>query len=84
MFGVNLSFVYFRIQNKEELILVFGDTDGCVNIIIFLAARDTFRVLTTAERRKGIPTIKFDHFLDTHKCDYIRWKVHREWIGKRD
>lgn len=65
------------------MILLFGDTDGCVNILIFLAAREIFRLLTTLERRKGIPTVTFDRFLDSYKCDYIRWQVHREWIGKK-
>jgi hypothetical protein len=76
-------FVCFRIPSPEELILVYGDTEGCVNILIFFAAREIFRLLTNVERRKGIPTITFDRFLDTYKCDYVRWQVHREWIGKR-
>jgi len=73
----------FRIPSPEELLLVYGDTEGCVNILIFFAAREIFRLLTNVERRKGIPTITFDRFLDTYKCDYVRWQVHREWIGKR-
>ena len=76
-----LVFEWFRLQGSDELILLFGDTDGCVNILIFLAAREIFRLLTTLERRKGIPTVTFDRFLDSYKCDYIRWQVHREWIG---
>lgn len=54
-----------------------------MNILIFFAAREIFRLLTNVERRKGIPTITFDRFLDSFKCDYVRWKVHQEWIGKR-
>ena len=72
----------FSVQGSDELILLYGDTDGCVNILIFLAAREIFRLLTTLERRKGIPTVSFDRFLDSYKCDYIRWQVHREWIGE--
>jgi hypothetical protein len=72
----------YRVQGPDELILLYGDTDGCVNILIFLAAREIFRLLTTVERRKGIPTVNFDRFLDTYKCDYIRWQVHRGWIGE--
>jgi hypothetical protein len=75
-------FLLIRTPSPDELILVYGDTDGCVNILIFLAAREIFRLLTTLERRKGIPTVSFDRFLDLYKCDYVRWQVHREWIGK--
>lgn len=71
-----------RIPSPEELLLVYGDTEGCVNILIFFAAREIFRLLTNVERRKGIPTITFDRFIDSFKCDYVRWQVHREWIGK--
>ncbi|CAF3319820.1 unnamed protein product [Rotaria socialis] len=70
----------YGITTPDELLLVYGDTDGCVNILIFLAAREIFRLLTTLERRKGIPTVNFDRFLDSYKCDYVRWQVHREWI----
>ncbi|CAF0879233.1 unnamed protein product [Rotaria sp. Silwood1] len=70
----------YGITSPDELLLIYGDTDGCVNILIFLAAREIFRLLTTLERRKGIPTVNFDRFLDAYKCDYVRWKVHREWI----
>ncbi|CAF2393437.1 unnamed protein product [Rotaria sp. Silwood2] len=70
----------YGITSPDELLLIYGDTDGCVNILIFLAAREIFRLLTTLERRKGIPTVNFDRFLDAYKCDYVRWQVHREWI----
>ncbi|UJR35207.1 hypothetical protein I4U23_027974 [Adineta vaga] len=70
----------FGIPSADELILLYGDTEGCVNILIFFAAREVFRLLTNVERRKGIPTITLDRFLETFKCDYIRWQVHREWI----
>ncbi|CAF4119032.1 unnamed protein product, partial [Adineta steineri] len=70
----------YGIPSPDELLLVYGDTEGCINILIFFAAREIFRLLTNVERRKGIPTISFDRFLDSYKCDYVRWKVHREWI----
>ncbi|CAF0892614.1 unnamed protein product [Rotaria sordida] len=70
----------YGITSPDELLIIYGDTDGCVNILIFLAAREIFRLLTTLERRKGIPTVIFDRFLDAYKCDYVRWQVHREWI----
>ncbi len=54
-----------------------------MNVLIFLAAREIFRLLTTVERRKGIATVSFDRFLDSYKCDYVRWQVHREWIGNK-
>ncbi|CAF0881212.1 unnamed protein product [Didymodactylos carnosus] len=65
---------------SDELTLIYGDTDGCVNILIFAAARETFRLLTTAEKKKGIATVAFEKFLDNYRCDYIRWQVHKEWI----
>ena len=71
-----------RTPSPDELILVYGDTDGCVNILTFLAAREIFRLLTTVDRVKGIATVSFHRFLDSYKCDYVRWQVHREWIGK--
>ena len=82
--SVTLSNAIFhhRLQGPDELVLVYGDTDGCINILIFLAAREIFRLLTNLERRKGIPTVSFDRFLDSYKCDYIRWQIHREWIGE--
>ncbi|CAF1114493.1 unnamed protein product [Didymodactylos carnosus] len=64
----------------DELTLIYGDTDGCVNILILAAARETFRLLTTAEKKKGIATVGFEKFLDNYRCDYIRWQVHKEWI----
>ena len=79
---MNSNIYFLRITSPDELLIIYGDTDGCVNILIFLAAREIFRLLTTLERRKGIPTVSFDRFLDAYKCDYIRWQVHREWIGK--
>ncbi|CAF1479802.1 unnamed protein product, partial [Adineta ricciae] len=72
----------YGIPSAEELLLVYGDTEGCVNILILFAAREILRLLTNAERKKGIPTMPFDRFLETFKCDYVRWQVHREWIGE--
>lgn len=80
---MNFYFYFVRSTSPDELILIYGDTDGCVNILIFLAAREIFRLLTTLERRKGIPTINFDRFIEAYKCDYVRWQVHQEWIGKK-
>lgn len=74
--------LFCRIPSPDELLLVYGDTEGCVNILIFFAAREILRLLTNAERKKGIPTMPFDRFLETFKCDYVRWQVHREWIGE--
>lgn len=73
-----------RIPSPDELLLVYGDTDGCVNILIFLAAREIFRLLTTVDRVKGIATVSFHRFLENYKCDYVRWQVHREWIGEKN
>jgi hypothetical protein len=79
-----MLFYLNRTPSPDELILVYGDTDGCVNILTFLAAREIFRLLTTVDRVKGIATVSFHRFLDSYKCDYVRWQVHREWIGKNN
>ena len=74
--------ILFSVVSPDKLIVFFGDKDGCINIFIIFPAREILRILTTFERRKGIPTISFDRFLTLFKrCDYVRWEVHKECIG---
>lgn len=60
--------------------ITYGDTDGCVNILIFSSIGETLRLWKTAPLIAQMPSIHLDKALETPTLKYTRWKAHNDWI----
>ncbi|XP_051521458.1 WD repeat-containing protein on Y chromosome [Myxocyprinus asiaticus] len=64
----------------HECIILYGDTQGCVNIILMKSVWDTLRLWENLPKVENVPNISIDHAVP--KITYIRWKVHQDWVSK--
>ncbi|XP_076833418.1 cilia- and flagella-associated protein 337 [Brachyhypopomus gauderio] len=66
----------------DECAIVFGDAQGCVNIILMTSVGETLRLWKKFPKVEDVPSVGFDHAMQSPNVTYISWKVHQDWITK--
>ncbi|XP_030634021.1 WD repeat-containing protein on Y chromosome [Chanos chanos] len=66
----------------DKCILLYGDVQGCVSIILMTAAGETLRMWKKLPKVENIPNIDIDNAVLSPHVTYIRWKVHEGWVTK--
>ncbi|CAF0745097.1 unnamed protein product [Brachionus calyciflorus] len=74
---IKLAYCY---NDKDDVTITYGDTDGCVNILIFNSIGETLRLWKTSPAIAQMPTIYLDKVLETPSVKYVRWKAHNDWV----
>ncbi|KAL7849096.1 hypothetical protein SRHO_G00207190 [Serrasalmus rhombeus] len=64
----------------DECVIVYGDVQGCVNIILMTSVGETLRLWKKLPRVENVPSIGIDHAVQSPNMTYIRWKVHQDWV----
>ncbi|XP_072548045.1 cilia- and flagella-associated protein 337 [Salminus brasiliensis] len=66
----------------DECAIVYGDAQGCVNIILMTSVGETLRLWKKLPKVENVPSIGIDHAVQSPNMTYIRWKVHQDWVTK--
>ncbi|XP_073779939.1 cilia- and flagella-associated protein 337 isoform X1 [Danio rerio] len=66
----------------DECVIVYGDTEGCVNILLMKSIREKLRLWKRSPQVDNIPNISIDHAVESPEVTFIRWKVHQDWVSK--
>ncbi|KAG1951866.1 EF-hand calcium-binding domain-containing protein [Pimephales promelas] len=66
----------------DECIIVYGDSQGCVNILLITSIRDKLRLWKRLPQVDNVPSISLDHAVREPEITFIRWKVHQDWVSK--
>ncbi|KAJ7393062.1 hypothetical protein OS493_008360 [Desmophyllum pertusum] len=69
---------------QDECIILYGDSQGCVNIFIMNSVGETLRNWKKMPKVEGIASVNIDSVVnsDNGRFSCIRWKVHEDWVSQ--
>ncbi|KAM4706617.1 cilia- and flagella-associated protein 337-like [Discoglossus pictus] len=70
----------FSQRKKDGGLLYFGDEQGCVNIIVAYDMLEALRKWSKFPSVDETPTISIKDLIDPGCVQFIRWKVHNDWV----
>ncbi|XP_069046236.1 cilia- and flagella-associated protein 337 isoform X2 [Lepisosteus oculatus] len=65
---------------QDECLILYGDSQGCVNIIVMTSVGETLRLWKKLPKVENVPNIGIDNAVLSPHITYIRWKVHEDWV----
>ncbi|XP_067102784.1 cilia- and flagella-associated protein 337 [Osmerus mordax] len=66
----------------DECCILYGDAQGCVNIILIKSVGETLRMWKKLPKIENVPNIGIDIAVLNPNVTYICWKVHEDWVTK--
>ncbi|XP_050802253.1 WD repeat-containing protein 64-like isoform X5 [Gopherus flavomarginatus] len=72
----------YSVREEDECIILYGDEQGCVNIILISSVGETLRNWTKCPAVEEIPSVSMENINDSRNITFIRWKVHNDWVTK--
>ncbi|XP_071353298.1 cilia- and flagella-associated protein 337 isoform X2 [Trachinotus anak] len=70
----------YGFTGPDKCCILYGDTEGCVTIILISSARDTLRLWNKLPKVEYIPSIAVDNAVVSPNVTFVRWKVHHDWV----
>ncbi|XP_020618974.1 WD repeat-containing protein 49-like [Orbicella faveolata] len=69
---------------QDECIILYGDSQGCVNIFIMNSVGETLRNWKKMPKVEGIASVNIDSVVNSDNARFtcIRWKVHADWVSQ--
>ncbi|XP_059188071.1 WD repeat-containing protein on Y chromosome [Centropristis striata] len=64
----------------DKCCILYGDTEGCVTIILISSVGDTLRLWNKLPKIENIPNIAADNAVLSPNVTFVRWKVHQDWV----
>ncbi|XP_076818537.1 cilia- and flagella-associated protein 337-like isoform X2 [Clavelina lepadiformis] len=81
---IGLDAVPLRIDvcptEADRCLIVYGDDQGCVSIMMFNAIGDTLRNWKKVPKVCGIPTVTMHDVANGVGTSFVKWKVHEDWV----
>ncbi|KAJ7320238.1 hypothetical protein JRQ81_019749 [Phrynocephalus forsythii] len=74
---LNVDYCY---TNHDECIILYGDDQGCINILLLHSVGETLRTWKKLPKLENLPNISLQNAALSPNVTYIRWKVHGDWI----
>ncbi|XP_041461483.1 WD repeat-containing protein on Y chromosome-like isoform X2 [Lytechinus variegatus] len=65
----------------DECYLMYGDSEGCINIIIINGVGETLRTWKKLPKTEGIASVTLEKVAHSPLTQFVRWKVHDDWVG---
>ncbi|XP_062577533.1 uncharacterized protein LOC134239370 [Saccostrea cucullata] len=66
---------------SDECLILFGDSDGCINILVINSVGECLRTWNKLPSKEGfIAEISLSDAISKSKIQFIRWKVHGDWV----
>ncbi|KAM4627617.1 cilia- and flagella-associated protein 337 [Polymixia lowei] len=66
----------------DECFILYGDAQGCVNIILISSVGETLRLWKKLPKIENVPNVAIDTAVMSPNVTYIQWKVHQDWVTK--
>ncbi|CAH3022493.1 unnamed protein product [Porites evermanni] len=68
----------------DECIILYGDSQGCVNIFMMSSVGETLRNWKKMPKVEGIASVNIDSVVNSENSRFtcIRWKVHDDWVSQ--
>ncbi|XP_037829323.1 WD repeat-containing protein on Y chromosome [Kryptolebias marmoratus] len=76
-FPLTLDYSY---TGSDKCCVLYGDVEGCVNIILMSSVEDTLRIWSKLPKLENIPNITAETAVLSPNVTFIRWKVHQDWV----
>ncbi|XP_056297249.1 WD repeat-containing protein 49 [Pseudoliparis swirei] len=70
----------YSYTGADTCCILYGDTDGCVNIILISSVGDTLRLWNKLPKIENMPNIAIDNAVLSPNVTFVRWKVHHDWV----
>ncbi|XP_034460911.1 WD repeat-containing protein on Y chromosome [Hippoglossus hippoglossus] len=64
----------------DKCCILYGDTEGCVTIILISSVGDTLRLWNKLPKVENVPNIVIDNAVVSPNVTFVRWKVHQDWV----
>ncbi|KAL5011758.1 hypothetical protein ScPMuIL_010309 [Solemya velum] len=65
----------------DECLILYGDCEGCVSILLIKSAGECLRLWKKMPKHDGfIASISLDSAAASANVEFIRWKVHLDWV----
>ncbi|KAM8769789.1 cilia- and flagella-associated protein 337 [Acanthopagrus schlegelii] len=64
----------------DKCCILYGDTEGCVTIILISSVGDTLRLWNKLPKIENMPNIAVDNAVLSPNVTFVRWKVHQDWV----
>ncbi|XP_026150668.1 WD repeat-containing protein on Y chromosome [Mastacembelus armatus] len=72
--------LHYSYTGPDKCCILYGDTEGCVTIILISSVGDTLRLWNKFPKTKNIPNIVIDNAVLSSNVMFVRWKVHHDWV----
>ncbi|XP_035478797.2 WD repeat-containing protein on Y chromosome isoform X1 [Scophthalmus maximus] len=72
--------LYYGCTGPDKCCILYGDTEGCVTIILISSVGDTLRLWNKLPKVENIPNIVIDNAAVSPNVTFVRWKVHHGWV----
>ncbi|KAM9359600.1 LOW QUALITY PROTEIN: cilia- and flagella-associated protein 337 [Symphorus nematophorus] len=70
----------YSYTGPDKCCILYGDTEGCVTIILISSVGDTLRLWNKLPKTENIPNITIDNAVLSPNVTFVRWKVHQDWV----
>ncbi|XP_044925556.1 WD repeat-containing protein 64-like isoform X2 [Mustela putorius furo] len=67
-------------EDPDKCLILYGDDQGCVNILSLASVRELLRTWKKLPQIENMPNISINHAVISPNVNYIRWKVHGDWV----
>nr|XP_060623127.1 WD repeat-containing protein 64-like [Anolis sagrei ordinatus] len=74
---LNVDYCY---TGHDECIILYGDDQGCVNILLLFSVGEILRTWKKLPKWENLPNISLQNAALSPNVTYVRWKVHGDWI----
>ncbi|XP_048836649.1 WD repeat-containing protein on Y chromosome isoform X2 [Brienomyrus brachyistius] len=69
-------------KGPDECVILFGDAQGCVNIILMTMVGETLRMWKKSPKVENVPSVTIENVVLSPSVRFIRWKVHDDWVNQ--
>ncbi|XP_032170511.1 WD repeat-containing protein on Y chromosome-like [Mustela erminea] len=67
-------------EDPDKCLILYGDDQGCVNILSLASVGELLRTWKKLPQIENMPNISINHAVISPNVNYIRWKVHGDWV----
>ncbi|KAK3099235.1 hypothetical protein FSP39_001323 [Pinctada imbricata] len=66
---------------SDECLILYGDSEGCINILVINSVGECLRTWNKMPCKEGfIAEISLSDAISKSKVQFLRWKVHNDWV----
>uniref|UniRef100_A0A3B3R441 WD40 repeat domain 95 n=1 Tax=Paramormyrops kingsleyae TaxID=1676925 RepID=A0A3B3R441_9TELE len=71
----------YSYKGPDECVILFGDAQGCVNIILMEMVGETL-MWKKSPKVENVPSVAIENVVLSPSVRFIRWKVHDDWVNE--